>query len=180
MNDDDPDGTEEDRYDPNDTADDPTEDPTPDDSDTMPDTTDPNDAPDRTDATAPNDSPGPNDAPGPGGRTDTRRNGPGAPRGDRRGGPGAGPGPGQPPRNAPRRSGSSLPEDPRTAVYWGGLAVSGVLALVALVSFYTSTLDVIRTWVDPEYRPVFRSAFSLFVLVVAVAGVSLTVRELSE
>lgn len=78
----------------------------------------------------------------------------------------------------PRRS--SLPENPRTLVYWGGLAVCGVLAIVALVSFYTSMLDVIRTWVDPEYRSLFRSAFSLVVLVAAVLGVSLTVRELGE
>jgi len=75
---------------------------------------------------------------------------------------------------------SSLPDDPRTLVYWGGLVICGLLAVVALISFYTSMLDVIRTWVDPEYRSLFRSAFSLVVLVGAVLGVSLTVRELGE
>jgi len=75
---------------------------------------------------------------------------------------------------------SLLDRDPRELIYWAGLLTCGLLALVALVSLYTSVLDVIRTWVDPEYRSLFRSAFSLVVLVVAVVGVSLTVRELSD
>lgn len=77
-------------------------------------------------------------------------------------------------------AGAMLDRDPRELIYWAGLLTCGLLALVALVTLYTSVLDVIRTWVDPEYRSLFRSAFSLVVLVVAVLGVSLTVRELSE
>jgi len=76
--------------------------------------------------------------------------------------------------------GGLLDRDPRELIYWAGLLTCGLLALVALVTLYTSVLDVIRTWVDPEYRSLFRSAFSLVVLVAAVLGVSLTVRELSE
>lgn len=110
------------------------------------------------------------------GRTSTPQSGgasqgtpPGAPRGG-----------GRRPPERPGEAASLLDREPRELIYWAGLVTCGLLALVALVSLYTSVLDVIRTWVDPEYRSLFRSAFSLVVLVAAVVGVSLTVRELSE
>lgn len=90
------------------------------------------------------------------------------------------PGGGRRPHQGAGGSRGLLDREPRELMYWVGLAVCGLLALAALVSFYTSVLDAIRTWVDPEYRSLFRAAFSLVVLVLSVLGVSLTVRELSD
>jgi len=87
---------------------------------------------------------------------------------------------GRPARDRADAPGTLLDREPRELMYWVGLVVCGLLALAALVSFYTSVLDAIRTWVDPEYRSLFRAAFSLIVLVLAVLGVSLTLRELSD
>jgi hypothetical protein len=64
-------------------------------------------------------------------------------------------------------------------VYWGGLIVCSILAIVALINFYTSATHAISVWVAAKYEPVIQSAFALVVLLAALVGVSLTVRELS-
>lgn len=64
-------------------------------------------------------------------------------------------------------------------VYWGGLIVCSILALVALFDFYTSATQAISLWVEPKYEPIIQSLFALVVLLAGLVGVSLTVRELS-
>ncbi|MGM0591754.1 MAG: hypothetical protein ACQETI_09060 [Halobacteriota archaeon] len=51
----------------------------------------------------------------------------------------------------------------------GGLLL---LAFIAVVQFYFAVGSVINTWVTPEYRPLFRAAFNLVVLLVAGVGIS--------
>lgn len=79
-------------------------------------------------------------------------------------------------REDPQESGS----DARTYLFRGALAVLGLVAVVALFGFYQSVNDVIDVFIDGRYRPVFRAAFNLVVLLAAGIGISWTVRELSE
>ena len=39
---------------------------------------------------------------------------------------------------------------------------------------------VINTWIAPDFRPVFRAAFNLFVVLFALAGIGLLLREIRE
>ena len=64
-------------------------------------------------------------------------------------------------------------------VYWGGLVVCSILAVVALFNFYTNATHAISVWVEAKYEPIIQSLFALVVLLAALVGVSLTVRELS-
>jgi hypothetical protein len=64
-------------------------------------------------------------------------------------------------------------------VYWGGLIVCSILALVALFNFYTNATQAISLWVEAKYEPIIQSLFALVVLLAGLVGVSLTVRELS-
>jgi uncharacterized membrane protein len=64
-------------------------------------------------------------------------------------------------------------------VYWGGLIVCSILALVALFHFYTNATQAISLWVESKYEPIVQSMFALAVLLAGLIGVSLTVRELS-
>lgn len=79
-------------------------------------------------------------------------------------------------RDAPRRGDPAV----RTYLFRGALAVLGLVAVVALFGFYQSVNDVIDVFIDGRYRPVFRAAFNLVVLLSAGIGISWTVRELSE
>ena len=69
--------------------------------------------------------------------------------------------------------------DVRRLVAWAGLGLLTLLALVALAGFYSSVGTIIDLWIEPRHQPIMRAAFNLAVLLVALAGVSLTVRELS-
>ncbi|NEU56066.1 hypothetical protein [Halorussus sp. MSC15.2] len=68
----------------------------------------------------------------------------------------------------------------RTNLYRAALGLFVLLAVVAVVQLYTSANASINTFVAHEYRPLFRMAFNLVVLLVSAIGISWTVRELSE
>jgi len=80
-----------------------------------------------------------------------------------------------------RGTGGPLSRDRRPIeyVYWGGLVVFSILAVVALFNFYSNATEAISMWVAAKYEPIVQSAFALVVLLAALVGVSLTVRELS-
>ena len=59
------------------------------------------------------------------------------------------------------------------------LAGLAIFALVAAIGFYTSMQGVIRTWIEPDFRPVVNAAFNLVVLFVVGAGLVRQVRRLS-
>lgn len=67
----------------------------------------------------------------------------------------------------------------RQYLAWAALAVLSMLAVVALVQFYSSVGAAIDLWVASEYRPIMRAAFNLAVLLLAGGGISWLVRELS-
>ena len=67
----------------------------------------------------------------------------------------------------------------RTNLYRAALGLFVLLAVVAVVQLYASVNATINTFVADEYRPLFRAAFNLVVLLVSGIGISLTVRELS-
>lgn len=77
------------------------------------------------------------------------------------------------------RGKSSTGRSPVEYVYWGGLIVFSLLAIVALFTFYSSSTRAISTWVSMKYEPIIQAAFALVILLGALVGVSLTVRELS-
>jgi hypothetical protein len=54
-----------------------------------------------------------------------------------------------------------------------------LLALVAVVGLYTAVSSAIATWVTPEFRPLFRAAFNLVVLLGAGAGLAHQARRLT-
>jgi uncharacterized membrane protein len=68
----------------------------------------------------------------------------------------------------------------RTNLYRGALGLFVLLAVVAVVQLYASVGAAIDTFISRQYRPLFRVAFNLVVLLVAGIGISRTVRELSE
>lgn len=59
-----------------------------------------------------------------------------------------------------------------------GLAVLGLFAVIAVFQFYTSATAAINTWISSEYRPVFRAAFNLAVLLAALAGIGVLLEQL--
>ncbi|UPW00824.1 hypothetical protein M0R88_01665 [Halorussus gelatinilyticus] len=67
----------------------------------------------------------------------------------------------------------------RRNLYRAALGLFVLLAVVAVVQLYASVNATIATFVADEYRPLFRAAFNLVVLLVSGLGISLTVRELS-
>ncbi|MFT4892180.1 MAG: hypothetical protein ACI9YT_003121 [Halobacteriales archaeon] len=77
------------------------------------------------------------------------------------------------------RGSPSTDRRPIEYVYWGGLIVFSILAVVALFNFYSNATEAISMWVAAKYEPIVQSAFALVVLLAALVGVSLTVRELS-
>jgi len=58
------------------------------------------------------------------------------------------------------------------------LLVLGLLAFVAVIQLYLSVSNVIRTWINPEYRSLFQAAFNLVVLLAAGVGISYQLRRL--
>jgi uncharacterized membrane protein len=58
------------------------------------------------------------------------------------------------------------------------LLVLGLLAFVAVIQLYLSVSNVIRTWIEPEYRSLFQAAFNLIVLLAAGLGISYQLRRL--
>ena len=68
----------------------------------------------------------------------------------------------------------------RTYLYRGALALFALVAVVALFGFYNSVNAIINTFIDHQYRPLFRAAFNLVVLLASGIGISWTVRELGE
>ena len=67
----------------------------------------------------------------------------------------------------------------RRGVVYLLLAGLAIFALVAAIGFYTSMQGVIRTWIQPDFRPVVNAAFNLVVLFVVSAGLVRQVRRLS-
>lgn len=67
----------------------------------------------------------------------------------------------------------------RTNLYRAALGLFALLALVAVIQLYASVNATINTFISDQYRPLFRAAFNLVVLLVAGIGISWTVRELS-
>ncbi|PSQ45561.1 hypothetical protein BRD15_11475 [Halobacteriales archaeon SW_6_65_15] len=77
------------------------------------------------------------------------------------------------------RATSTTDFEVRTNLYRAALALFGLLAVVAVIQLYGSVNATINTFIEQEYRPLFRAAFNLVVLLVAGIGISWTVRELS-
>jgi uncharacterized membrane protein YqjE len=67
----------------------------------------------------------------------------------------------------------------RTNLYRAALGLFALLALVAVVQLYASVNATINTFIADQYRPLFRAAFNLVVLLVSGIGISWCVRELS-
>lgn len=59
----------------------------------------------------------------------------------------------------------------RTLMNYGLLAGLLILALVAVVGLYTAVSSAISIWVTREWRPLFRAAFNLVVLLLAGSGI---------
>ena len=60
---------------------------------------------------------------------------------------------------------------------WAGVVVLAVTAAVALAGFYNGVNGTIRVFVAEPYRPAFRAAFNLALLLVALGGIGLLVRR---
>lgn len=71
-------------------------------------------------------------------------------------------------------------EDARDLLLRGALVVLGLIAVIALFQLYSSIGAVINEWVAREYRPLFRAALNLVILLGAGIGISLVVRELTS
>ncbi|GGL30324.1 hypothetical protein GCM10009037_12510 [Halarchaeum grantii] len=60
---------------------------------------------------------------------------------------------------------------------WLGIAIAGVLALVAAVNLYTTVGTLIGVWASARYQPLFRAGFDVVVLLVAAAVVARLARD---
>lgn len=69
--------------------------------------------------------------------------------------------------------------DVRTNIYRAALGLFALLAVVAVIQLYASVDATINTFIAREYRPLFRTAFNLAVLLAAGIGISRSARELS-
>lgn len=81
---------------------------------------------------------------------------------------------------APGADGGSL--SGRSIVEYLQWALFGILVLVLLLStlqFYNAATSTINTFVAPRYRPPFRMAFNLAMVLVSGLGLSLLVRKLA-
>jgi len=67
----------------------------------------------------------------------------------------------------------------RTNLFRGALALFALLAVAAIIQLYGSVNATINTFVASEYRPLFRAAFNLVVLLASGVGISWCVRELT-
>ncbi|WP_137285083.1 hypothetical protein [Halorussus salinisoli] len=67
----------------------------------------------------------------------------------------------------------------RTNLYRAALGLFTLLAVVAVIQLYASVNATINTFISHQYRPLFRAAFNLVVLLVAGIGISWSVRELA-
>lgn len=70
-------------------------------------------------------------------------------------------------------------EDARDLLLRGALVVLGLIAVISLFQLYSSIGAVINEWVAREYRPLFRAALNLVVLLGAGIGISLVVRQMT-
>jgi uncharacterized membrane protein YqjE len=69
--------------------------------------------------------------------------------------------------------------DVQTNLYRAALGLFALLALVAVIQLYASVNATINTFISDQYRPLFRMAFNLVVLLVSGIGISWCVRELT-
>lgn len=60
---------------------------------------------------------------------------------------------------------------------WAGVVVLAVTAAVALAGFYNGVNGTIRVFVADPYQPMFRAAFNLALLLVALGGIGILVRR---
>ncbi|GCF12270.1 hypothetical protein Harman_02050 [Haloarcula mannanilytica] len=67
------------------------------------------------------------------------------------------------------------------AVYaqWAMFGILTLVALIATLQFYFSASSTIDTFVTDRYRPLFKAAFNLVVLLVCGIGLSVLVRRLA-
>lgn len=61
----------------------------------------------------------------------------------------------------------------------GALVALALVAVGATVGFYLSAVAAIDEWVAREYRPLFRAAFNLVIVLAAGVGISMVLRELA-
>ena len=66
----------------------------------------------------------------------------------------------------------------RRYVQYATLGALVLLGVIALIQFYFSASNAITTWIEPEYRNVFRMAFNLAVLLLVGAGISWQLRRM--
>lgn len=60
----------------------------------------------------------------------------------------------------------------------GAVVVLGLLATWAILQVYTSTSRAIGIWISRDYVPIFEAAFNVVVVLIAVAGILVLVRDL--
>lgn len=85
--------------------------------------------------------------------------------------------PDDPPTDTERGSLDEFGSDRATKLLrWVGVVVLAVTAAVALAGFYNGVNGTIRVFVADPYRPAFRAAFNLALLLVALGGIGLLVR----
>jgi len=65
-----------------------------------------------------------------------------------------------------------------TYLLWGTVALLFALAAAATVGLYTSVGRAIDIWIAPDYRPLFRAAFNLAVVLACATGLSVLVGRL--
>ncbi|RLM31772.1 hypothetical protein DVK01_21355, partial [Haloarcula sp. Atlit-120R] len=53
-------------------------------------------------------------------------------------------------------------------------------ALIAALQFYLNASQIISTWVNPEFRPIFHAAFNVVLLLGAALGISVQLRRLTD
>lgn len=68
-------------------------------------------------------------------------------------------------------------DDLRRYARYGVLAMLPLVALVAAMNLYTSVSATIDLWVSDRYRPLYRAAFDLAVLLTAAVGLSVALRR---
>lgn len=74
--------------------------------------------------------------------------------------------------------GSAAPSTVVEYGYWAAFGLLLLLGFYATVQAYLSATRVIEIWIAPEYRPLFKTAFNLGVVLACAIAISLLIRRL--
>lgn len=72
---------------------------------------------------------------------------------------------------------TALPERMTAYLIWGTVAVLFLVGVIAFVGLYRSVGSIIDIWIAPDFRPLFRAAFNLAVVLVCALGLSVLIRR---